>query len=144
MNMSVKCYLCTYVVYHITCMLGDNKDIVNWIELNWNRVYTDRCNLHFRTTIPLAIYCISCSYFEWFWWPLSDVSHSMIVDYDPEKSKWSSKDNTTKEYLKPFPRTLKMWSFDMLYFSEFRFINVHQPVLIANPIIYEYFMANDR
>ena len=34
MNMSVKCYLCTYVVYHITCMLGDNKDIVNWIELN--------------------------------------------------------------------------------------------------------------
>ena len=34
MNMSVKCYLCTYVVYHITCMLGDNKDIVNWI-VNW-------------------------------------------------------------------------------------------------------------
>ena len=33
-NMSVKCYLCTYVVYHITCMLGDNKDIVNW-KLNW-------------------------------------------------------------------------------------------------------------
>ena len=31
MNMSVKCYLCTYVVYHITCMLGDNKDIVNCI-----------------------------------------------------------------------------------------------------------------
>ena len=32
MNMSVKCYLCTYIVYHITCMLGDNKDIVNWIK----------------------------------------------------------------------------------------------------------------
>ena len=28
MNMSIKCYLYTYVVYHITCMLGDNKDII--------------------------------------------------------------------------------------------------------------------
>ena len=38
MNMSEKCYLCTYVVYHITCMLGDNKDIVNcelWIMWLW-------------------------------------------------------------------------------------------------------------
>ena len=35
MNMSVKGYLCTYVVYHITCMLGDNKDIVN-CELLWD------------------------------------------------------------------------------------------------------------
>ena len=33
-QMSIKCYLCTYVVYHITCMLGDNKDSMNWNELN--------------------------------------------------------------------------------------------------------------
>ena len=28
-----RIYLCNYVVYHITCMLGDNKDIMNGTEI---------------------------------------------------------------------------------------------------------------
>ena len=93
MNMSVKCYLCTYVVYHITCMLGDNKDIVNWIELNWIEQYWNafsfaRFNDMFcRNEIIFRVICCRCAPIGW---PIlsSAVQICVVISFSIKRDAW--------------------------------------------------------